>query len=54
MAHLQIDLWPVGVVVIVATAVIVVMRALDRRADHLAARRTRQALERAVAEPTRE
>lgn len=54
MAHLQIDLWPVGVIVTIATAAIVAMRALERRADHLASKRTRQALERTVAEPTQE
>ena len=48
MAYLHIDLWPSGYVIAVAVVLIAALRLLDRRADALAAERTRRALERAL------
>ena len=50
MAYLHIDLWPSGMVVATAVALILALRALDRWADALASERTRRNLERALAE----
>lgn len=54
MAYLEVDLWPTAAVLLCTGAAIAVMRLLERRADRLAALRTREALRQTLADPTQE
>jgi hypothetical protein len=54
MGYLNVDLWPAAVALLFAGAAIVAMRSIERRADRAATRRTREALQRTLADPTEE
>jgi hypothetical protein len=54
MGDLDIDLWPAGLVLMLAAVAIAAMHALERHADRLAALRTRKALRLALGDPTEE
>ena len=54
MSYLDVDLWPSAAVLVLAGAAILAMRFIERYADRSAARRTREALRQALADPTEE
>jgi hypothetical protein len=54
MGHLNVDLWPTGLVLALAAVASLALRAIERRADAQAALRTRAALRRALGDPTEE
>jgi hypothetical protein len=54
MGYLNVDLWPTGLVLAMATGAILALRAIERRADARAALRTRLALRQALGDPTEE
>jgi hypothetical protein len=54
MGYLDVDLWPAGLVLVLAALAIIALRVSERRADALVALRTREALRRALGEHTEE
>jgi hypothetical protein len=54
MGYLDVDLWPAGLVLVLAVLAIAALRVSERRADAHAAVRTREALRRALGEHTEE
>jgi hypothetical protein len=54
MGYLDVDLWPAGLVLVLAALAITALRVSERRADAQVALRTREALRRALGEHTEE
>jgi hypothetical protein len=54
MGDLDVDLWPTGLVLMLAAVAIAIMRALERHSDRRAAARTQKALQLALGDPTEE
>jgi hypothetical protein len=52
MQFMRIDFWPAGLVLVIALLLIVAMRSLERFARSVTVKRTHQALQRALGDPS--